>query len=1604
MKNKLVLFLTLLLASCSEQGEEKLKDNEQVQEKIEQEKDVEKEEGLKIKNISTNSGKNPSIDIAFNEELSEENLEAYVKLEPKVEYKISKLREHLIITGKFDVNKEYDLKILNGLKSEKGQLLKDIDEKIKFKEVEPKLSFSNDGIILPKLNENRIAFKSINVKRVNLKIKKIFLNNTTQFLQDFNFKGNGNIFDYNLQDNLYKVGETIVDKTYDLEYKKNSWIQTELDLNNQLKGEKGVFIIELSFDKDGVEYTFLNGVAEWQKENFFRTKARIGKALIVSDMGLVAQKDRTGKMVVTVLDVIKNSPIKNVNLKAISVNNQLLDEKKSDVNGEVSFENGDKIFYVVAEKGEELSLLKLNDSKLSYDGFLVEGEYSQDGVRAFIYSDRGVYRPGDRVNIGIIARNDKKTFPEGHPIKIDVFTPRGDKYIDGKVLTDGKNGFFSYSFDTKKESETGVWEVTVYVGGEKERSFSLKIPVESIVPYKIEVESKFPKEVKSSTLNGELSAKYLFGAPADNLKFTTTLTLRERKIEFEGYRNFTFSNPTTYIADMRVNQSGKLDENGKSEVEFNISKNTPKNISLAGEIVIRVIEPSGRAVIDISKVDVNNFDSYVGIEKPEDNFLKSGDKLNLQVVALSKDGSKLVNGRKVKYRVYKNEYSWWWDYYDYSEFLKSIKSDKNTILLHEGEFISSDKPYLLDYEVDGSGEIFVEVEDMETHQSAGTNLYVATWQDSSVSKQIDRLKIESDKKEYNVGDTAHIKFEGEKGTRALITVTKAGMVQERYWKEITGVENYVDVEVKPEYFPNAYVTVALFQSYQNSTNDRPMRLYGAVPIVVKDESKKLNLDIEAPLKLKPNEKFKIGVVGESEMEYTISVVDEGILQITDYKTPNPYSYFYQKEGLELSAYDNYSEIIGRTFGDIHQILTVGGDSYLMAKSRMDKMANSFGFEQSTRFEPLSIYRGVLTTDVNGKGEVELQLPNYTGAVKVMVVGAKEDKYGMAQKKIEVKAPIITDISMPRVLKVGDEIEVGVRLFATELDLGNIDVKFEFLGKSYSQKVQLKENESKDITFKVKVGNEIGNKEAKLKVKSSKYSNEEIINIDVTSNNPYTYINEVEYLKNGEKTIEFPKESVKGSELERVIISTQPILALDGRLKELLRYPYGCLEQSVSTAFPQLFIERLSEDKELSKEKSVKNINATIERLSSYQLSDGSFAYWPGNREGDLWGTNYVGHFLVIAKEKGYYIPKELYDSWLNFAKEKSRESDYPLQFKAYTLYVLALAGEEQISEMNYLYDTHLKELDDISKWYLATAYKLVGEDKIARDIADKLPREVKEKPFDYYLDSYGSKLRDEAVVLNSYYTIYGEIEEKLYSDILKNLQSQNWLSTQSIGYSLMALAQVVDKTEGEKLVAQVDMAGKSVDIDEKSGVWEYSGTDVKDFKIKGENIYIAKYWEGIPINYQEKNESKNIKLERKFYNEAGEEIDVKTLKKGETFYMELKVLPADDVKSYYYLDNLALTQIIPSGWEIENSRVLGVQPPEWIRQKSENNSLEYEDIRDDRVNFFFDFNNYNKQGQSFFIKLNAVTRGKYRVSGAQAEGMYNGEYRAKLSGFDVEVR
>ncbi|MGL4392381.1 MAG: alpha-2-macroglobulin family protein [Fusobacteriaceae bacterium] len=1560
---------------------------------------------------NTNTAQKKNIEILFAQDLKIiSNADSYIKISPAVnKFKVNIDGRRIILDGDFTYGEKYVVTIATGLPFNDGTTLdKEINKTILFKDVMPEVMFSDPGVILPNSKNKKVAFTSINIKKIRVQIKKIYENNKEQFFQDFSLSNesisngsnyNDEYYDYygkSFNSNFKKLGDIIFDKTFKLDYSKNNWVQTEIDLEEFLE-PKGLYIVELSVETKDADYSFAND----SEKNTFFSRSNVKKLISLSNIGVIVEKNREGFNVIA-MDIMASKPMSGATVKALSFNKQILETVSTNFDGEAFLSGNSKIFAIIVEKNGESSILKLEDNILSLDGFSIGGIISE-GIKAFIYTERGVYRPGDEINLSVIARNEKSKFPGNLPIRVNVFSPTGKKFIENKVIDAGINGFYSYNLKTKTDSETGIWTVKFEIGSSE---FVKNVPVETVVPNTIRLKSDLKDKIDLSKINGiniNFDSQYLFGAPAGNLKYKIDLSVREAEIDFEKYKNYTFKNPSNYIFSYSDSKDGSLDAQGKDSVYFSTSPFDNVATKLTGEFSIRVIQDDGRPLIQRKKVELNKVNSYVGIETPSRSYVSLDSKLNLAVVSVNDDGSKLLSGRKLRYTIYRNSYSWWWDYDNYSAFIRSMKNGKATSIVAEKTFTSGDKPYIIDYQPTESGEFFIEVEDLVTKQSAGVSLYAGDWLSSSNSRNqnLEKLKIETDKKDYKIGDKAKIVFEGDKGARALISIVKSGKVIKRYWKNMSDNKMEEQVTITKDMIPNVYFSVMVFQNYKTVTNDRPLRIYGLVPLVVKDDEQKLNIIIDAPKEIRPNSNFEIKVKNKEKvaMEYTVAIVDEGLLNMTAFQTPDPFDYFYAREKYSMILYDNYSSIMKRIYGKSYQVLTTGGDLQMLDENDTgSSKTKKLGIEDAKRFVPVAMYKGVLSLKAGEESKLSFKMPNYMGSVRVMVTGATENKFGKAEADILVKAPVLMQVGLPRTLKIGDKFRIPVTIFALEDNVGEVTISYNFQGKNKQETIKMTKKDKKVIYFEEAVANKVGIEKMEVSVASKVYNYKESVEIAVNSNSPYIYRDELKIMPNGKAEFTPPDEFVKNSVYTTLRVSNVPLLGIDKRLEYLIKYPYGCGEQITSGVFPQLFIKKLATSKTYDEQKIIENINAGIEKLSKVQTTGGAFKYWTSSDGYDLWLTNYVGHFLIMSRKNGIYVSDEMYDKFIGFLKNRVKSSSGDdLNIKTYSLYLLALNGTPEVGEMNLIFENYFNQLSLPSKWMMAASYSLIKQDKVAKKIAEILPT-VFARDINYRYYYYDSDLKNKAIILSAYYKIYGKVDQKLYEEIIGELRSSSWYSTQTTAYTLISLSDIVQGKKSSEFSGTIFLDGKPSQVSSKNGTMKVKIPEsVKkislDFSKSKQQIFANYYWEGLPINYNRENVSKNFILTREYFDNDGNRISPDKIKIGTQFWIKIKA----EGTSGQSVENIALTQILPTGWEIENLRLNNASYPSWISQST----AQYTDIRDDRVMWFFD--SYGSRTYSFFIKVNAVTEGSFDIPGTTLEAMYDNNYEAYLNGSRVEV-
>lgn len=1518
--------------------------------------------------------------LKFSKELAENQaFQDFIQISPELNFRAWSVGKELKISANFEPGEKYQVKIAKGLKSNQGLINKGEEANITLqKDLDPSLVFANDGVFLPSGAEYQVYIKSRNVKKIHLKVSQIFSNNISEYLRYKNLVGKK---DDSTQEAFYSsdgfnyVAKKVIDKKIELKNQKNTWISSALDLSD-LKGKSGIFSVSLSVDANDLDY---------KGENVYRiiNKASVSKNLIFSNIALSAQ-NLNKQLVVHARDFSKNEALENVKIELVSKQNQILQSQNTDSNGDAKFQiqEDDEILYILASKENQISVLRFSNP-LSTDGYDVEGDQNHEMIKAFIYTDRGVYRAGDSVHLSVVAREN--TNPLKHPINFTLINPKNQKIIENRILK-SQNDIYYTQINLDKNAINGLYRANFNIAGVE---FSKDILVQSVVPNRIKVELNADenRSLDDGSLNYELSSKYLFGALASNLKYQSVVYFSPKNYHNSKYKDYIFTNPSSLIISASADDKGNLDEKGRVQSSVEIPENilNSQGYNFNARIVSEVFEKGGRSVKAVKDVNLNRYDYFVGMKTLANSYVSEGETIDFYAI-VSDLKEKLVSGKTLEYRIYQNDYYWWWDYDSYDEFLRSIKQDTNTKLIEKGELTSSSEPMKFSFNTSNYyGQMFIELIDKESEVSTGQSFYVSSWGEPSYADVVSSLKIKSDKNKYKIGQSAKIEFESVAGAKALITLSSNSKIIDRFVMDTQDESTSIELAMKKEYAPNIYVSVSLFQDYNKIDNDRALRLFGVIPLYVEDENTKLDLELKTPDKILPNSDFEIEIQSKDKraFNYTVAIVDEGLLDLTDFKTPDIWKGFYAKTGFTLKTYDTYSQIIPKF---------TGGDSVL-GGLRVDKNRD----DSAQRFKPVALFNTPARSDETGFAKLKFKMPSYMGSVRVMVVANENDAYGSVSKDIQVSAPLVMLETLPRTLKIGDNFTLLTQIFKTENRIKNATLSVRSKNSLIkispdTQTIDFKSATNLEVMMDANVSdNRIGKELLEFELKSEDYTYKNEIEIDIKPINAYTYENNTSLIKAGESKEFIIKDYILGTTNATLKLSPTPILDMDKRIKYLLNYPYGCIEQTTSAVLPQLFLDKFST--EFDKQKVINNINAAIERYSNFQTADGGFAYWQGGDESNAWGSNYAGMFLILAKQNGYFVPDSMYERWLKYEQnfvQKSVYRDYMMDIKANSLYLLAMAKKPNISEMNLLYD-NLNTLSTEAKWQLAAAYKLAGVEDTAKQIASKISIEPDSK---YSFYTYGSLVRDEAIIANAYKQIYGTNNEELLQKISDTLLSKDYLSTQSTGYALYALAMGanLENMNENFMDATLKIDDQAYTINQNQ-MQIFSFNDEKAIVSANKDIFVSFGVEGVKAS-ENSAFSNKISLDRAFYDEKGNKISPSEIGSGQTFYMRISVSLNEGAN---YVSNIALTQILPSGWEVSNT-LLDDNTPSFIK----NSNYDFIDVRDDKIMWFFGLN--KNRTHHFYIKLNAITPGSYTLSGAYAEAMYDDTYRALSESEKVVVK
>lgn len=1541
------------------------------------------------------------------------------------------------------IEDQREVKINAGVQNVLGYKMKeDLTINVSFENVKPQVRLVSKGVIMPSSDGLMFPFEAVGLKEVDVRVFRIYSQNVPQFLQTNNFKGTSE---------LYRVGKSLAKTTVSLEEYQNDlgqWNRYFLDLNELIKPEPGaLYNISIGFRKhqaysvceetdETEEVADINNSWENIGENensywdyyddyyynwedrknpchkaYYGRRHSVSQNILSSNMGIIAKKGRAGQMVAYISDLLSGQPLEGVSVEVLDFQQMKIYEATTDANGKIMspLKKGEAPYFIVAKRGDERAYLRLADGNaLSTSMFNVAGVDVQNGLKAFVFGERGVWRPGDSLYVSVMIEDEtpaQATEGAKPPVVFEFTNPNG-QLNDRQVVQRVDDDFYTFRLATSPDDITGDWDAKVLVGASE---FHKPLKIETIKPNRLKINFDFGVESisKDEPVQAEMKVKWLHGAIARDLRAKVDVSVMSVPTKFDSYADFEFDDKSRSVSSSSENIfDDKLDSDGEANIHASLDIGSYAPGMLRANFFTKVFEKSGDFSVDNYSLPYHPYEEYVGFKMPKGdaarNMLLTDTSHSVKIVVVDKDGKLVKENRTIKVKLYKLSWKWWWD--NTSSDVSNYSYNSYSSAMLEDELIIDGKG-TWDLKVDYPqwGRFLAVVKNMKTGHSSSKVVYFdwPGWAGKSREGQnsmASMLTLTTDKEDYTLGEKINLTIPSPANGRALISIENGSSLIKEFWVETAKGETNVSIEATDDMLPNAYIHTMLLQPHGQKENDLPMRLYGIKNVNVVDEATKLKPVIEVADQLAPetNVSFKVKEETGREMSYVVAVVDEGLLDLTRFKTPDPWSSFYAKEALGVKTWDLYDWVIGAYSGKLERVLKVGGGW---------EGEEDSGNKNSLRFKPVVKFFGPYKLKAGEKTH-QFKMPMYIGSVRFMVIARNGDTYGSTEKAVAVKQPVMVMASLPRVLNPGDKISLPVTVFSMEDKARKVQVSVANRGivklQSNTQEVSFSESGDKTIVFEGLVGDRIGKEHFEVVARSGKDEARYTIDIDVRTPNPEITMLETKMLEAGEKwDLAFDMFGIEGTNSASVEVSALPPIDLDKRMKYLIRYPHGCIEQTTSSVFPQLALSEFVELNIDEKNKITNNINAGIERLKMFQASSGGFVYWPGRTEVVEWGTNYAGHFLVEAHDRGYSVPKRMIKNWVKYqqkaASDWSSGASHQQYIQAYRLYTLALAGKPHYSAMNRMKE--MPSLQTKARWRLAATYAIAGKENAAKELISGADKEVSQVSEDEYNYTYASVERDQAMILETLILLGMKDEAyKILEELSNKLSSDKWLSTQTVSYSLLAVSEFVDKYSSSKsLSAKMVFNGTNTEISSdkpfyKTDLTVKSAANKMTYTNNSNSIqYVRLLKRGVPFKSDVPKQSNGIDLSVKYVDFDGNNLDVASIEQGTDFIAKVTVRNL----SGRYQSNLALTHFVPSGWEIINTRLFNQS------SYTSQSSFDYQNIRDDKVLTYFNLS--SNGSKTFFLVLNASFKGEYMLPVIKAEAMYDNEINAVLPGEIVKV-
>ena len=1605
------------------------------------------------------------IEIVFSAPLSTtQDLKGLIEI-PEVSSSIFQISENRVfIYFEANTQNKLTLNIHEGVKDSQGKAL-GTSHTISFSEVslKPQVEMSTSAAILPDSKSLIIPFRAVNLYAVDLSVIRIFENNVLMFMQTNSLASTNELrrsgrlvykktlwLAKDASKDIHHWGDYSIDLAGLIHQEPGAIYRVILSFrqeysaypcggnenqdmkfadSNTSDGLTKVSGSVLSEEDEAIwntpeaYYYYNGGTMDWsvyrwtERDNpchpsYYMNSDRIAACnVFASNLGMIVKRNSLNKLWIAVSNILDTKPIGKAQVTAYNFQLQPIGKGETNGDGFVEITPKGVPFIIVAESEKQKAYVRVVDGEeQSVSRFDVGGKDIQKGLKGFIYGERGVWRPGDTLYISFILEDREKRIPDKHPVALEIYNPRGQFYTK-MISTQGMNGFYTFDVPTQATDPTGLWNAYIKVGG---TTFHKGLRIETIKPNRLKINLALPKILQATDKDvyAPLTSTWLTGATASKLKAKIEMSLSKVNTQFKNYGQYIFNNPATNFTTIKTDIfDGTLDAEGKTSVTLKVPTATEAPGMLNATFTTRVFEPGGDASIYTQTIPFSPFTSYVGINlnQPKGKYIETDKDHVFDIVTVNTQGQ-LVNRTNLEYKIYRIGWSWWWE--NSGESFGTYINNSSITPVASGNLQTRGGKASFKFRIDypSWGRYLVYVKDKESGHATGGTVYIdwPEWRGRSSKTDpsgIKMLAFSLNKDSYEIGETATAIIPAAAGGRALVSIENGSTVLRQEWIEVSnGGDTKYTFKITPEMTPNVYLHISLLQPHAQTVNDLPIRMYGVVPVFVTNSQTVLQPQIQMPEVLRPETNFNVTVSEKSgkPMTYTLAIVDDGLLDLTNFKTPDPWNDFYSREALGIQTWDMYDNVLGASAGSYSSLFSTGGDATLKPA---DAKAN--------RFKPVVKFIGPFYL---GKGKSQthtLKLPMYVGSVRAMVVAGQDGAYGNAEKTAFVRTPLMMLSTLPRVLSIQEEITVPVNIFAMENQVKNVTVSLQASGGGVQivgtnqQSLKFTQPGDQLVFFTLKTGSKTGKATIHLTANGGGQQTKETIEIDVRNPNPVVTLRNSQWIEAGQsKELSYNLSSSSANNQIKLEVSRIPSVDISRRFDFLYNYQHHCTEQLTSKALPLLFVAQFKTIDKTEAEKIKTNVQEAIRQIYGRQLPNGGFVYWPGNAAADEWISSYAGMFLTLAQEKGYAVHANVLNKWKRFQRAAAQNWRMPQEAsgwqqwqselqQAFRLYTLALAGVPEYGAMN-----RMKEQTGLSiqaKWRLAAAYALTGKMKPAEELVYNVETTV--NPYSSMNQIYGSSDRDEAMILETLILMNRERDALQQAKVVsKNLSQEDWFSTQSTAFALMAMGRLAEKLSGTLDFVWSWNDKQQPAVKSAKAVFEKEiATTPKSGTVSVKNQGKGALSVDLITRTQLLNDtlpaiSDNLRMDIRYANLNGTPLSVNDIIQGTDFMAITSISNISGTSDY---TNLALTHIIPSGWEIYNERMVAPETENAAADGSGQSvsKYSYQDIRDDRVLTYFNL----RRGETkvFTVRLQATYAGNFILPAVQCEAMYDVNVQAR---------